>query len=168
MRQPVSEPLSSGIEIVRLQKRMVHLCSQRIEMALGDGSIKLTSVSAALRTGDAADLEQWSAGKTRTQAADLLRQELIRRFLAKPSGFVTGFKNAEQAELQHVAGGRNHACGVQAASQFCTAYFATASEMLMSKLSTQKFRHVAFFFDAATVGKLNLTYPSLRLSNIMF
>eukprot|EP00438_Fugacium_kawagutii_P036167 Skav211367 [mRNA] locus=scaffold1816:54940:56446:+ [translate_table: standard] len=156
MRQPVSEPLSIGIEMVRLQKRMLHLCAQRVEMALGNGMVRLTSVAAALKTGDASDLEQWSAGKTRTQAADLLRQELIRRFLAKPCGFVTGFKNADQAELQDVPGGKNHASGMQAASQFCTAYFACASEMLMSKLSKQTFRHVAFFFDAATVGKLNV------------
>lgn len=155
MRQPVADPSAMGCDLIRLQKRLLHLCAQRVEMAFGDGSIRLTSVATALKTGDTMDLQQWSASKTRTQSADLLRQELIRRFMAKPNGFVTGFKNSEQSELKMLPGAKNHGCGVQAASQFVTAYFALASEMCMTKLSRQRFKHIAFFFDAATLGKWN-------------
>ena len=102
-------------------------------------------------------MSQWSAGKSRNQAADLLRQELIRKFLAKSGGFVTGFRNADNEDLQGVPGAKNNSAAVSAAAQYVTAYMCKAAEQMMITLSKQRFKHLSFFFDAATVGKWNAT-----------
>lgn len=157
MRQPISDPTAiPGVDLVRLQKRLLHLVAQRIELALGSGNVRLSSVASALRTGGE-DLAQWSAGKSRNQSADLLRQELIRKFQAKSGGFVTGFRNADNEDLKGVPGAKSNSAAVSAAAQYVTAYMCKAAEMMMITLSKQRFKHLSFFFDAATVGKWNAT-----------
>ena len=158
LRQPCNDDAAQGVDICRIQKRLIHLCAQRIEICFNDGQVRLTTQPPVAQANDTfADSDNWVSSKTRNQAAQELRNELIRRFLTKNTGFVSGLKHSENKDL--VGMGKetvDDAAGANAATQFATAYFARASTALLGKLVKQEYRHLAMYFDAATVCKFNV------------
>ena len=159
LRQPCNDCGIQGVDISRIQKRLIHLCAQQIETAFSDGCMRLSAQPPRVQENDThADCDNWVASKTRNQAAQELRDELIRRFLTKSTGFVSGLKHGENKDLKGVQGKgtSDSTAGSCAATQFATAYFARASTALMGKLAKQEYRHLAVYFDAATVCKFNV------------
>ncbi|CAK9104502.1 Uncharacterized protein SCF082_LOCUS48761 [Durusdinium trenchii] len=170
LRQPIHDGGIPGLSIERIQKRLIHLCAQGLEIALGKGTLKLSRAPPQVLDNDTfvvpADGEgesNFTASKTRNQAAQELRNELIRRFMTRNTGFVAGLKHSENKDLQNLGKGtQDNAAAIVAATQFCTAYFAKASFLLMSKIVKQEFRHISLFFDAASV--CNYSIQELHVS----
>ena len=170
LRQPCNDCGIQGLDIPRIQKRLIHLCAQKIETAFNDGCLRLSAQTPSVQENDThADSDNWVASKTRNQAAQELRDELIRRFLTKSTGFVSGLKHGENKDLVGVKGKgtSDSAAGSCAATQFVTAYFARASTALMGKLAKQEFRHLAVYFDAATVCKFNVMEIHVSLDGLV-
>lgn len=156
MRQSASDDSRTGMAWPRLQKRLVHLVAQRIEVAISSGKVALSPQPPSLSlSANALSLKQsWSSSKTRNQSADFFRQELIKRFMTRATGFVNGPKHSNNRDLLEsgTAGSRDAGAGLAAASQLCTAYFAKASECVFQKLADQTFRHLAYYHDSAKVS----------------
>lgn len=156
MRQSASDDSLTGIPWSRLQKRLVHLVAQRIEVAICSGKIAVSNQPPSLSlSANALSVKQsWSSSKTRNQSADFFRQELIKRFMTRATGFVNGPKHSNNSDLVESgsAGAKDAGAGLAAASQLCTAYFAKASECLFQKIAGQTFRHLAYYHDSAKVS----------------
>ncbi|CAJ1454454.1 unnamed protein product [Effrenium voratum] len=159
LRQPVSaeESVIPGLPIARVQKRLLHLISQRVELSMSNGHVRMyttpPSVSESSFGAVAVEEHPWSSA-TRPQAASLLRQELVRRFLTRGTGFVAGLSNANNedlAEMNKIPGAANSNAGTDAAAQFVTAYFAKAAGELVRILSKQHFKHLCVYSDSAKV-----------------
>lgn len=151
-------------------RRALHLVSQKIEMAFSEGHVEVSSLPHTLARGDENSFfvraeVQLDASLSRTQAASLVRAELIRRFLCKASGFVAGARHSDNQDL--VKSTKNNSIGLGAASQYVTAYMSVAQRALLEKLSLQKFSHMSYYHDAAKI----CTYEalghclSLKMSN---
>lgn len=147
-----------GVDIVRIQKRLVHLCAQAVELGFAGNHVPLSTRPPAVQDNDTnASPDNWATSKTRTEGAQELRVELIRRFMTKSTGFVAGIKHQENADLVGLGPGMaNNDSGAQAAAQMSTAYFCRGSEALMTKLSKQDYKHLSVHFDAATACKMNI------------
>ena len=100
----------------------------------------------------------WTFSKTRNQAAEELRGELLRRFLASKTGFIAGLKHQNNQDLQGVGGvgTSDNASAMQAAAQFCTAYFAKAASEMMDRMAKQQFKHLSCFYDTASVCNFSI------------
>ena len=151
LRQPSGS--IGTIDVDRIQKRLVHLCAQAVELAFHANRFPLSTQPPALLANDTQAQGNWTATKTRSQAAEELRVELLRRFMAKNTGFVSGIKHQDNKDLHglHSSGGSNAGMAIEAAAQMCTAYFLKASAAVMDKLASQKFKHVACYYDSASV-----------------
>lgn len=140
-------------DVRRVQKRLLHLVSQQIELSLVNGIIEISAMPYRLATegnGYKAVAEvRLDKTMTRSQTANVVRAELIRRFLAKPSGFVCGKRHGDNADLKGTTA--NNSIGTQAAAQWVTAYFASTQQTLLKKFSQQKFLHMSYFHDASKV-----------------
>ena len=163
MRQP-HDSLQS-VDIKRVQKRLIHLCAQAVEMAFHADKFPLsTQPPTVLENDTCADQSNWTASKTRNQAAEELRAELLRRFMASKSGFVAGIKHSSNQNIAGIGGSgmSDNASAMQAAAQMCTAYFLKASSALMDKFVTQPYKHLSCYYDAAAV--CNFSIMELHLS----
>ena len=149
LRQPATEFLVPELPMSRVQKRLIHLISQHVEVALANGKGETSLEAPTLAVHSLGVKQTWSSARSRNQTADLLRQELIKRFMCKPTGFVSGTQNSDNKDVVHAS--KDNSNGLQAASQLTTAYFAKASDMLLHKLSQQRFKHLAYYHDAAKV-----------------
>ena len=140
------------VPVVRLQKRLLHLIGQRLEENLCSGHIHLRQTPP--RPGEEAQdaSTPWSSG-TRNQISNVARQELLRRFIAKNSGFVRGLRDEANVEICELdKGTRSHSTGSVAAGQFCTAYFVEASGAMLRRMHTQDFKHLSWYEDSSRVG----------------
>lgn len=158
------------VDVSRIQKRLVHLCAQAVEMAFVDGKFPLsTQPPTALANDTQAEQSNWAAAKTRNQAAEELRSELLRRFMARSTGFIAGTKHSENQNIPGVgsAGTSNDAVAIQAASQMCTAYFLKASSDVMDKMARQVFKHLACYYDAAAVCHWNIMEVHLSCDGLV-
>ena len=136
--------------MVRIQKRLIHLMAQEIETGFCNGQLRLR------KRPPRADEEEegqtpWSANTAAGNAA-AVREELLRRFLSRSSGFVTGTKHSANDEFVELPGAQGRSVGTVAAHQMITAYWATAVSKLSSKLAKQTFKHFSLFEDAAKVS----------------
>lgn len=174
LRQPVSaeESVIPGLPIARVQKRLLHLISQRVELSMSNGHVRMyttpPSVSESSFGAVAVEEHPWSSA-TRPQAASLLRQELVRRFLTRGTGFVAGLSNANNedlAEMNKIPGAANSNAGTDAAAQFVTAYFAKAAGELVRILSKQHFKHLCVYSDSAKVFSLDAPCLLKRVSEM--
>ncbi|CAE7259849.1 unnamed protein product [Symbiodinium sp. CCMP2592] len=150
----------SQVPVTRLQKRILHILAQAWESGMCDGSIHLRDTPP--RQQEEPGQTPWSSG-LRTRNANLARQELLKRFLARGGGFVTGLRNRSNSEIcptdLELPGTLGKSLGACAAHQYLTGYFLDARSALMKKLSVQKFRHMSMYEDAAKVG----TYEVLQV-----
>lgn len=167
MRQPCSDDLGD-VDIVRIQKRLIHLCAQAVEMAFVAEGVPLSMTPPSLQANDT-EAPTWASSKNRSQAADEMRTELIRRFLTRNSGFIAGLKHSENRDLAELQEGGtcNNNAGAQAASQMCAAYFAKAAESLFGKFTSQQFKHLTCHFDAATACKFNVMEVHLSCDGLV-
>lgn len=138
----------------RMQKRLLHLIGQCIELGICNGNVDMSALphqvsAVAENSFKATAVVRLDASMTRTQAANVIRAELIRRFLAKPSGFVAGAKHSDNADLKEAT--RNNNVGNQAAAQYITSYMALAQQSLLQKFTKQKFLHMSYYHDASKV-----------------
>lgn len=139
---------------VDLLRRILHLVAQKIELAFSEGKVEMSSLPHTIARGDENSFfvraeVQLDASLSRTQAASLVRAELIRRFLCKASGFVGGARHSENQDL--VNSTKNNSIGLGAATQYVTAYMTVAQRALLDKLSLQKFSHISYYHDAAKI-----------------
>ena len=141
-------------DIVRVQKRLLHLIGQNIELSMCNGVVELSALpyQMAAAVGDTYKVTaqiQLDSTFNRTQAANVIRSELIRRFLAKPSGFVCGRRHADNKDL--VGATANNNIGTQAAAQYITAYMILAQQSLLHKFAKQKYHHLSYYHDGSKV-----------------
>ncbi|CAE7419945.1 unnamed protein product [Symbiodinium sp. CCMP2592] len=139
---------------------LLHILAQAWETGMCEGSIHLRDTPP--RQQEEPGQTPWSSG-SRTRNANLARQELLNKFLARGGGFVTGLRNRSNSEIcptdLELPGTLGKSLGACAAHQFLTGYFLDARSALMKKLSVQKFRHMSMYEDAAKVG----TYEVLQV-----
>lgn len=141
-------------DIVRVQKRLLHLIAQNIELSMCNGMVELSALpyQMAAARGDTYKVTaqvRLDPTFSRTQAANVIRSELIRRFLAKPSGFVCGRRHADNKDLLGATANNN--VGTQAAAQYITAYMILAQQALLHKFAKQKYHHLSYYHDASKV-----------------
>ena len=138
------------VDITRIQKRLCHLVAQRMELAFVNKEVLARSSPPS--TDVAAASTPWDHG-SRNSNADILKQELLRRFLARGGGFVSGLQHTSNENLLvEVPGTKNHAVGTVAASQWCAAYFCQANSEVLRRMAQQKYKHVTVYHDAASAN----------------
>lgn len=150
----------------RVQKRLIHLISQRIEVAFSSGQAKVSMQAPSLAVQPLQLKQTWVQSKSRNQTADILRQELIKRFLSEATGFVAGTRHSSQKDIAGQS--KDNSSGLQAASQLITAYFAKASDKLLEKLGAQSFRHLSYYHDASKVSTYDVPCLNVELCLMMF
>lgn len=137
----------------RVQKRLLHLVAQAIELSIGNGKVEMSSlpyrISSTDSTFKATAQVRLDSSLTKNQAANVIRSELIRRFLAKPSGFLAGTRHSDNSDLTGSSGNNN--IGTEAACQYITAYLAGAQQRLLQKFSKQTYKHLSYYHDASKV-----------------
>ena len=139
-----------SVPVVRLQKRILHIVAQRLETAFCEGAIRLRN--RVPKPEDEPDCDTPFTTGSLSRNASLCREELLKRFLTKKSGFVSSTGHSENDNLVDIPGAQGRSLGSVAASQLVTAYWANASLEFLSKLSRQNFRHVAYYEDGAKVS----------------
>ena len=147
-------PLLDNVPVARVQKRLLHLCSQRVELGFANGHIPLRDVPPRPQ-GEGDALTPWSTGGA-VRSANLAREQLLKRFVSRGGGFVTGLQNAGNKEICPVElghrGTKSRNMGTVAADQYITAYMLSASQAFLKKLSAQRYKHMAWYEDASKVG----------------
>ena len=147
-----ADGLDEAVPVTRLQKRLLHLVAQQLEKGFVSGNIHLRDTPPRPQEeGDAST--PWSTGSA-VRNANLARQELLKRFLGRGSGFISGLRNSSNKEICPVQlkGTKGRNLGSVAADQFVTAYMVNASQALLKKMSLQKYKHMAWYEDASKVG----------------
>ena len=160
LRQSIGDTLQEDVEMSRVQKRLVHLIGQRVEVVLASPGVEVSTDAPSLAPQPLQMKQSWSTSRSRNQTADLLRQELIKRFMCKATGFVLSTRNSHNQDL---SGSTNDNSSGLAASQLVTAYFAKAADMMFDKLSKQHFRHLAYYHDAAKVATYDVSFQTSTL-----
>ena len=144
-----------SVPVTRVQKRVLHLLAQKLELGFADKSIHLRDAPPRQNEEAPSALTPWNTGSS-SRSANLAREQVLKRFLSRGAGFVTGLRNKENAEICSVdldmPGLRGKNLGAVAADQFVTSYFCSASQCLLRKLSQQQFRHMSYYEDASKVA----------------
>ncbi|CAE7276743.1 unnamed protein product, partial [Symbiodinium sp. CCMP2456] len=154
MRLPSDGDGFETLPVSRIQKRMVHIVSQAVEETFAGGKVCLRQTPP--KQADEAGCETpWTAG-TRSSNANLARQELLKRFLQRGAGFVSGLNNGKNEDLKlsetPVIGTKDKNAGSVAANQWVTAYFASAADALLRRLGKQEYRHISIFEDGSKIA----------------
>lgn len=141
---PQDDPFDEWLPVARCQRRLIHQVSQRID----EGLLKDSSLSDRIRVENA-------AGETNVKLRSLqVKQELLRRFLARNSGFVatqTG-QNTDLIESGLVPDTGKSNKGTVAAGHFAAVYWARSSEVTKQKMKVQAQNRLGTFaFPALAV-----------------
>ncbi|OLP85164.1 hypothetical protein AK812_SmicGene33870 [Symbiodinium microadriaticum] len=154
LRLPSNGDGFEAVPVPRIQKRMIHIVSQAVEETFAGGKVCLRQTPP--KQADEAGCETpWTAG-TRSSNANLARQELLKRFLQRGAGFVSGLNNGKNEDLKlletPVIGTKDKNAGSVAANQWVTAYFASAADALLRRLAQQDYRHISIFEDGSKIA----------------
>ncbi|CAE7439645.1 unnamed protein product [Symbiodinium sp. CCMP2592] len=143
------------IPIERVQKRLLHILAQAVERSCADGSIKLHTSPGLSEDMDGQS--PYSSGNA-SRTANLVREQLLTRFLARGSGFITGMQNKDNKDIvpDKLPGTKSRNLQGVAADQFVTAYFASSATLLLERLQKQVFRHLTWYEDASSVATHNV------------
>lgn len=148
---PQEDPFDEWLPVARCQRRIIHQVSQLID----EGLLRDSALSDRIRLENA-------AGETNVKLRSLqVKQELLRRFLARNSGFVatqTG-GNADLIEHGLVPDTGKSNKGSVAAGHFAAVYWARASEVTKqmmkvrakNRLGVFAFPSIAVYHDASDV-----------------
>ena len=128
--------------------------AQKIELSVCNGLVEVSSLPYRMAAAGGNTFKVTAEvcidpTMSKVQSANVIRSELIRRFLAKPCGFVSGARHSENSDLAKATG--NNAIGTQAAAQYVTSYMALAQQKLLGKFVKQKFHHMSYYHDASKV-----------------
>ncbi len=148
---PQDDPFDDWLPVARCQRRIIHQVSQLID----EGLLKDSALRDRIRVENA-------AGETNVKLRSMqVKQELLRRFLARNSGFVatqTG-GNADLIEAGLVPDSGKSNKGAVAAGHFAAVYWARASEVTKhmmkvkakNRLGVFAFPSIAVYHDASDV-----------------
>ena len=142
LRMATSEdPLDGWFPITRVQRRLIHLIAQRID----EGILHDVHITNRLRVENAA-LE--SNGRVQKSQ---VKQELLRRFLARNSGFcgTNHAQNQDMIDFGLVGQGQNMA--TVAAAHYSAVYWALASEEIKMMMKTNASRTGSFEFPSLAI-----------------
>lgn len=140
---PLEDSLDSWFPVARVQRRVIHQIAQEID----EGLVQDTFLSDRIRLENAAGEQNHKLKAMET------KQELLRRFLARNSGFCGTQNSANQdmveAGLIRNSGKSNQ--GTVAAGHFVSVYWAHASE------------HTKSFMKTCALSSGEFAFPSLAI-----
>ena len=140
---PQDDPFDEWLPVARVQRRLIHQVSQRID----EGLFQHQALHERIRLENAASEENI---KVRSMQ---VKSELLHRFLARNSGFVGCQNGANQdmvdAGLVEQTGKSNK--GSVAAAHFAAVYWVRASEQTKAMMRSMASKYLSFAFPSLAV-----------------